>query len=142
MNARARRGREIIRQQRRARRQERERARARAYVIERRHRSLEAQRAAGLFPFPPMQEAARRIEALFRHYSICDGIAYVPTSEIPPPGQHTEILGPTGSGKTLPINAAYWIGEDVEADAPRDPVELQERITAGDVDQEDEDSDH
>lgn len=136
MNARARRARAIIREERRRRRAERQIKQVRAYLAARRRRSIEAQRAAGLYPFPSKQSAAHRIAALFQHYSVGDGIAYLP-HDFPPPAATDLQPVPTG---LLPINAAYWIGEDVDlGDAPRDPAELQERITAGDVDQEDED---
>jgi hypothetical protein len=47
--------------------------------------------------------AAARLELLFRHNALGDGMAYVSSTDprLPRAGEHTEILGPTGSGKTF-----------------------------------------
>lgn len=112
-------------------------------------RSRYNQMAAGLWPALPPQEAADRLAAVFRHYAIADGMAYIPHD---PPPEVPDFWGPgawvagSESADTLqavrsdalqpvptglpPINAAYWMDE--EADAPRDPVELQERMNQED----------
>lgn len=124
MNARSRKERAILRQRRRD-------GWAAGWVIIVRRRSIARQKAAGLLPDTPPALAAARLALLFQAYSIGDGIAYVPNNDprLPRAGDHTETLGPTGSGKTYvapsalpPINSAYWMDEQADA---------------GDVDQDD-----
>jgi hypothetical protein len=71
-----------------------------------------------------------RRRVMMQFYAVGEGIAYVPSDAVPRAGEHVEVLGPTGSGKTyivasgLPapsINAATWMDQEHGEDDEYDP---------------------
>lgn len=70
--------------------------------------------------------AEARLQLLLRHYTVGDGIAYIPydAAQFPPSGVHVEQIGPSGAGKTnpywgpdafaKPVNGAYWLGAELD----------------------------